>query len=64
MYNDCNNSHATKNTDEIRCSCRQLVAVKTPDGLAIKCRRCKRIHVIPIETDFSGQRPPSPEPKK
>ncbi len=51
METDCNNSPAEKEYTEVRCSCRQLVAIRTPDGLAIKCRRCKNIHTIPIK-DF------------
>ena len=32
-----------------RCECGNLVAKLTEDTVEIKCRRCKRIRVIPIE---------------
>lgn len=32
---------------EDRCLCGQLMAVLTLAGVELKCRRCKRIHVIP-----------------
>ncbi len=32
-----------------RCECGNLVAKLTESTVEIKCRRCKRIHVIPIE---------------
>lgn len=34
--------------EELRCECGSLVARLVEDGLEIKCRRCKRILVIPI----------------
>ena len=34
--------------EELRCECGNLVARLVEDGLEIKCRRCKRILVIPI----------------
>jgi len=30
-----------------RCLCGSLVAKRSPKGVEILCRRCKRIHVIP-----------------
>jgi phage FluMu protein Com len=32
-----------------RCECGNLVAKLTEDTVEIKCRRCKRVRVIPIE---------------
>ncbi|MEK6692186.1 MAG: hypothetical protein AABY44_02020 [Nitrospirota bacterium] len=39
-----------KTTNELRCECGSLIAVLTEDGVEIKCRRCKRIKIIPLAT--------------
>ncbi len=33
---------------DIRCLCRNLLGRTMPHGIEVKCRRCKRIHVIPL----------------
>jgi phage FluMu protein Com len=35
--------------DDVRCDCGSLLARWTPDGLELKCRRCKRHVIVPIE---------------
>lgn len=35
---------------EARCECGQLVAKLRGDGVELKCKRCKRIVVIPFES--------------
>jgi hypothetical protein len=35
--------------DEMRCICGNLIARATPDGIELKCRRCKRVFIIPID---------------
>jgi hypothetical protein len=37
-----------KTTKELRCECGSLIAVLTEVGAEIKCRRCKRIKIIPL----------------
>lgn len=37
-------------TKDCRCECGSLIARMTPEGVELKCRRCKRIKIIP----FSG----------
>ncbi len=40
------------NSDQLedeRCECGNLLCKTSPETVEIKCRRCKRIHVIPIE---------------
>jgi phage FluMu protein Com len=32
-----------------RCECGNLICKISPQTIEIKCRRCKRIHVIPVE---------------
>jgi len=39
---------------EVRCDCGSLLARWTADGVELKCRRCKRHVILPIE----GQPPP------
>ncbi|OGW76477.1 MAG: hypothetical protein A3J72_10125 [Nitrospirae bacterium RIFCSPHIGHO2_02_FULL_40_19] len=34
--------------DEIRCECGSLLARLTKDKLEVKCRRCKRVWIIPV----------------
>jgi hypothetical protein len=34
--------------DECRCFCGSLLARRTPEGVELKCRRCKRILLVPI----------------
>ncbi len=46
---------------EKRCECGQLIAKVQPDGLQMKCKRCKRIVVIPF-TSIEGWTLPSPPP--
>jgi len=35
--------------DEMRCSCGNLLAKWVPEGVELKCRRCKRTVVLPVE---------------
>lgn len=35
---------------DARCDCGNLLARLTARGVEVKCRRCKRIFVIPLET--------------
>lgn len=48
---------ARAGADELRCECGSLLARWTPDGLELKCRRCKRRVVVPVEG--APGRPPS-----
>lgn len=39
----------SRHTDaEIRCHCGNMMGRTTSRGIEVKCRRCKRIHVIPL----------------
>lgn len=33
--------------EELRCECGLLLMKLTPEGLEVKCRRCKRIRLLP-----------------
>ncbi|MEK6785366.1 MAG: hypothetical protein AABY61_07785 [Nitrospirota bacterium] len=37
-------------THETRCECGQLIAKVSGQGLELKCKRCKRIVVIPFSS--------------
>jgi phage FluMu protein Com len=41
--------------------CDKLLAISTEETVEIKCRRCKRIHVIPIQRKKRGQQKQQPE---
>lgn len=42
----------TQDTDGVlRCPCGSLIARRVPDGIELKCRRCKRVVVIPLQTE-------------
>lgn len=42
--------------EEVRCECRNMLAKLTPVGVEIKCRRCKRVTVIPLKQDRSKRK--------
>jgi phage FluMu protein Com len=37
--------------EDLRCACGSLLARRVRDGVELKCRRCKRTVVIPLEAD-------------
>ena len=41
-------SHATSEVAETRCECGQLIAKVRAKALELKCKRCKRIVIIPF----------------
>lgn len=44
----------TDTHDEARCACGQLIAKLRPEGVELKCKRCKRIVVIPLHLAREG----------
>jgi phage FluMu protein Com len=52
---------------DVRCLCGSLLARLVPGGVELKCRRCHRIRVIPLEDSPPLERapetksPPQPE---
>jgi phage FluMu protein Com len=36
---------------DLRCACGSLLARRVREGIELKCRRCKRTVVIPLETE-------------
>jgi phage FluMu protein Com len=50
--------------DECRCACGNLLARLVPDGVELKCRRCKRTLVLPLsETLTETPRPEAKSPE-
>lgn len=47
---------------DARCLCGNLVARLVPAGVEILCRRCKRIHCIPLEGRRRRAGPPGDVP--
>ena len=39
---------APRTEHELRCGCGNLMARRTQAGLELKCRRCKRVVVVPV----------------
>jgi len=40
----------------IRCGCGSLLGRLVPEGIEVKCRRCKRTFVIPLEEEEVTER--------
>jgi phage FluMu protein Com len=40
--------------EDLRCACGSLLARRVPDGVELKCRRCKRTVVIPLTEEESS----------
>jgi phage FluMu protein Com len=43
------NKTAAESEGSLRCCCGSLLARLVPDGVELKCRRCKRRVIVPIE---------------
>ncbi|MGD9852542.1 MAG: hypothetical protein AB7T38_14885 [Nitrospirales bacterium] len=41
---------STPSPTEARCHCGQLMAIMRKDGVELKCKRCKRITLIPFSS--------------
>jgi hypothetical protein len=42
-------AHRHRDPSECRCLCGSLVARRVPEGVELRCRRCKRIVVLPLD---------------
>ncbi|GEM_PF-1496859 len=43
------------NSEDLRCLCGNLVARIVRDQIELKCKRCKRIHLIPLQPGSSSK---------
>jgi len=50
---------AEADTESLRCDCGSLLARLVEDGVEIKCRRCKRRVVIPLQCQSLKKNVPS-----
>jgi len=50
-----------RDPSECRCLCGSLIARRVPDGVELKCRRCKRTVVVPLLDLFASGTAPAPE---
>lgn len=37
--------------DEVRCECGHLLAKLTTEGVEMKCRKCKQVHLLRVSAD-------------
>lgn len=37
-----------KDDEEVRCECGHLLAKLTTEGVEVKCRKCKRVHLLRV----------------
>lgn len=51
---ETNHAPAAKNHNSLRCFCGSLLARLVPDGVELKCRRCKRQVVVPLQGKTGG----------
>ena len=50
MMSTTTTSNHSADSHETRCECGQLIAKVRGEGLELKCKRCKRIVVIPFSS--------------
>jgi hypothetical protein len=50
MITTTTSSNYSADSHETRCECGQLIAKVRGEGLELKCKRCKRIVVIPFSS--------------
>ena len=50
-----------RDPNECRCLCGSLVARRVPGGVELKCRRCKRTVVLPVQELVPPTAVPTPE---
>jgi hypothetical protein len=50
MIGETSTSSHSEDCSETRCECGQLIAKVRGQGLELKCKRCKRIVVIPFSS--------------
>jgi len=44
-----NPGHEHRGTEPFRCLCGSMLARLVPEGVELKCRRCKRQIIVPLE---------------
>lgn len=49
-HNRAKNDESAKRSTALRCCCGSLLARVVEDGVELKCRRCKRHVIVPLES--------------
>lgn len=49
----CGGAAETRDGDEYRCACGGLLGRFVPGGIELKCRRCKRTFIVPVDMEAS-----------
>ena len=49
-------------SNDCRCLCGSLIARRVDGGVELKCRRCKRVVLVPWEEDEAGSDATAPSP--
>jgi hypothetical protein len=55
-------SSRRRDPSECRCLCGSLVARRVPGGVELRCRRCKRIVVLPLDHGLPAASAPEANP--
>ncbi len=56
-FNNCRPAEPSAAGEDARCLCGGLVARLVDGGVELKCRRCRRILVVPFELERSPRHP-------
>ncbi len=59
-FNNCLPAESAPAADEARCICGSLVARVVAGGVELKCRRCRRIVLVPIDEQAFGPKAARP----
>ncbi|NBD08114.1 MULTISPECIES: hypothetical protein [Corallococcus] len=60
MHEGCG---AQGGSEELRCMCGSLLARLVPGGVELKCRRCHRTQVVPLESSSPAESRRGPAPR-
>jgi hypothetical protein len=52
----CGGALVARDGEDLRCKCGNLLGRRVAGGLELKCRRCKRTVVLPLEPEVRMQR--------
>ena len=52
---DASGGHEQRGIKPFRCLCGSMLARLVPGGVELKCRRCKRQIIVPLEKNRAGK---------
>ena len=56
LCSHCQAALSDQEHEALRCECGNLIARYVPEGLELKCRRCKRIVIVPLPSEAGRAR--------